>query len=60
MTADLTRLVEEARHRPFSDEERRAQRRSFVYGGAKIGNDLITREMIDEADERFEAELSAR
>lgn len=56
----LQELIEAARQRPFSAEERQAQRRSFAYGNTKIENDLITREMIDEADERIEAELQAR
>ena len=60
MTEELQELVEWARNRPFSAEERQAQRRSFAYGNTKIENDLITREMIAEADERIEAELQAR
>lgn len=59
MTEELTRLVEAARHRPFTDADREAQRRSFAYGNTKIENDLITRSMIDEADERIKAELQA-
>jgi hypothetical protein len=57
---DLQQLIEEARHRPFTAEERQAQRRSFAYGNTKIENDLITREMIAEADEKIEAELQRR
>jgi hypothetical protein len=53
-------LIEEARLRPFTAEERQAQRRSFAYGNTKIENDLITREMIAEADEKVEAELQER
>jgi hypothetical protein len=49
-----------ARHRPFSEDEREARRRSFAYGNTKIENDLITREMIDEADERIKAEIKGR
>ena len=60
MTKELQELIEWARTRPFSAEERQAQRRSFAYGNTKIENDLITREMIAEADERIEAELRAR
>lgn len=29
------------------------QRRSFAYGNCKIENDIITREMVDEADARL-------
>ncbi len=60
MSPQLEQLIEEAKKRPFSAEERRAQRRSFAYGNAKIGNDLITREMVDEMDERLQAGLQAR
>ena len=35
---------------PAQQEE---QRRSFAYGNTKIENDLITRQMIDEAAERL-------
>lgn len=59
MSEYLQKLIEAARNRPFSDEERQAQRRSFAYGNTKIENPLITREMINEADERIEAELQA-
>jgi hypothetical protein len=57
---NLEKLIEEARHRPFTLAEQQAQRRSFAYGNTKIENDLITREMIDEADEKIEAELQER
>ena len=57
---DLRKLIEEARLRPFTAEERQAQRRSFAYGNTKIENDLITREMIAEADEKVKAELQER
>jgi hypothetical protein len=60
MTEELTRLVEAARKRPFPESEREAQRRSFAYGNTKIENDLITRAMVDAADERVQAELQAQ
>ncbi len=60
MSPQLEQLIEEAKKRPFSAEERQAQRRSFAYGNAKIENDLITREMVDEMDERLQAGLQAR
>jgi hypothetical protein len=53
-------LVEAARQRPFPEEEREAQRRSFAYGNAKIANDRVTIEMIIEADEQIKARLQAR
>lgn len=60
MTEELDRLIESARNRPFPPEEREAQRRSFAYGNCKIDNDLVTWEMVVEADERIKAELSGR
>ena len=51
MSPELQALIDAARHRPFSPEEREAQRRSFAYGNAKIENDRITRAMVDEQDE---------
>jgi hypothetical protein len=60
MNEELTRLIEAARKRPFSDEEREAQRRSFAYGNAKIENERVTWEMVVEADERIKAGLKAR
>jgi len=59
MTEELTRLIEAARTRPVSGEEREAQRRSFAYGNAKIENPDITWEMVVAADERIKAELAA-
>jgi hypothetical protein len=56
MTDHLQRLIDEARRRPFSAEEREAQRRSFAYGNAKIENDRITREMVAEIDDRMKKE----
>jgi hypothetical protein len=58
MTEELAKLVEAARRRPFPEEEREAQRRSFAYGNAKIENDLVTWEMIVEADEQIKADLA--
>ncbi len=60
MTKELELLIEAARTRPFPPEEREAQRRSFAYGNAKIENDLITWEMVVEADERIKADMKAR
>ncbi len=59
MTDELTRLVEAARNRPFPEDERQAQRRSFAYGNAKIENDRVTWQMIVEADEEIEARITA-
>jgi hypothetical protein len=59
MTQELKQLIEAARTRTVSDEEREAQRRSFAYGNAKIENPNITWEMVVAADERIKAELAA-
>jgi hypothetical protein len=60
MSPQLEALIEAARHRPFSAAEQEAQRRSFAYGNAKIENDRITREMVNEQDEILKAELLTR
>jgi hypothetical protein len=60
MSPQLEKLIHEAKSRPFGADERQAQRRSFAYGNAKIENDLVTREMVDQMDERLQAELQAR
>ncbi len=56
MTEDLQKLVEKARKVEMSPKDLREQRRSFVYGNTHIENELITREMVDEADQKVEAE----
>jgi hypothetical protein len=60
MSDHLQQLLEAARNRPFLEEEREAQRRSFAYGNAKIENDRVTREMVDELDEIAKVELRER
>jgi hypothetical protein len=60
MTDELQQLIDSVKDRPFSEAEREAQRRSFAYGNAKIENDLVTWEMIVEADEEIKARLAAR
>ena len=51
MTDALQQLIEAARHSPFHEDEREAQRRSFAYGNTHIENERITREMVDEQAE---------
>jgi hypothetical protein len=51
MSDHLQILIDAARTRFITDEEREAQRRSFAYGNTKIENDRITREMVDVQDE---------
>ncbi len=60
MSDHLQALIEAARSRFISDDERQAQRRSFAYGNTKIENDRITREMVDEQDELLKTEAMSR
>ena len=60
MSDQLQILIDAARSRSISDDERQAQRRSFAYGNTKIENDRITREMVDEQDELLKTEALSR
>jgi hypothetical protein len=60
MSDELQQLIEAARHLPFSEEEREAQRRSFAYGNTHIENVRITREMVDEQAEVLKLESQTR
>jgi hypothetical protein len=60
MTKELESLVERARKVEMTPTELREQRQSFVYGNTRIENDAITREMVAEADQKFERETEAR
>jgi hypothetical protein len=53
MSEDLQKLIDASRAHQMSDDEKEAQRRSFAFGNAKIENDHVTREMVDEAAERL-------
>lgn len=50
---DLDALLELARHKPVTQEERDTQRLSFAYGNANLSNPRITRESIKEAAEKL-------
>jgi hypothetical protein len=50
MTDYLEKLIEKAKHIQMSEEQKREQRISFVYGNTHIENSNITREMVAEAD----------
>lgn len=56
MSNDLEQLIEAARGRVFSADEREAQRRSFAYGNTHIENERVTREMVDEQAEALKRE----
>jgi hypothetical protein len=60
MSDYLQQLVEAARHLPFSEDEREAQRRSFAYGNTHIENERVTREMVDEQAEALKLESEIR
>jgi hypothetical protein len=53
MNAQLQELIEKSRKVVMSDDHQERQRRSFAYGSAKIENDDITKEIIDEAAARL-------
>lgn len=53
MDKQLEYLLEQAKKIVMTPAEQEEQRRSFAYGNTKIENDMITREMIDEAAERL-------
>jgi hypothetical protein len=54
MSEELEKLLEAARSRSLTVEEREEQRRSFAYGTAKIENTRVTREMVDEEAEALD------
>lgn len=49
MTGNLQELIEKSRSVQMSELDEEQQRRSFAYGSAKIENNDITRELIDQA-----------
>jgi len=53
MNKKLEFLLEQAKKIEMTPAEQEEQRRSFAYGNTKIENDLITREMINEAADRM-------
>jgi len=56
MSRDLERLLEKARRHEMTAEEEREQRRSFVFGNTNIENERITREMVNELDQKLEGQ----
>jgi hypothetical protein len=53
MSRELNELVNRARTVKMNEVQKEKQRRSWAYGTAKIENDDITRESIDQAAERL-------
>lgn len=56
MSEELLELVRRAREIEMTPSQLREQRHSFVYGNTHIENELITREMVAEADRKVECE----
>jgi len=59
MTSALEALVAKAQKIQMDERQLREQRLSFVYGNTHIENALITREMVEAADERVAKESVA-
>jgi len=53
MSKDFEKLMDAARGKTMSNDEKEAQRRSFAYGNAHIENDRVTRQMVDEAADKI-------
>lgn len=49
MPTRLQQLLDKARKKDLTPEEKEEQRRSFAYGNTKIENPRITREMVNKA-----------
>ena len=60
MTDALAALIAKAQTIRMTEGQMREQRLSFVYGNTHIENDLITREMVAQADEKILREESAQ
>lgn len=58
MTKNLEELIERARAVQMSAQHQEEQRRSFAFGSAKIENDDITRDIINEAAERLKSRVN--
>jgi hypothetical protein len=60
MTNRLEELLDEARKRISTPQEKEEQRRSFAYGNTKIENSRITRETVDREAESLGAPKDER
>jgi hypothetical protein len=54
MAEKLEALLLQARKIEMSVPEWREHRRSFVYGNTNIENEIITRDMVEQADQKHE------
>ncbi len=59
METSISTLIELAKEVKITEEDRRQQRRSFVFGNTAFENPEITRELVDAVDEEMEARESA-
>ena len=59
MERSVSRLIEMAKSVKITDEQRREQRRSFVFGNTAFENPLITRELVDVIDAEMDADQAA-
>lgn len=60
MNSALKSLIEASKKAHMPHEEREAQRRSFAYGNTHFENELITREMVDQAAEALSANATKK
>jgi hypothetical protein len=58
MNASLQRLIALASKVEMTPQERERQRRSFAYGSARIENDRITQELVEEIADKVRADYS--
>jgi len=56
MTERLSKRLEDAKRYEMSSNEKEEQRRSFAYGNAHLENEDVTRETVDKAAEKLDAE----
>lgn len=56
MADKLRELVERVRQIEMTPAQASEQRRSFVYGNTHIENEMITREMVADAEKTVDAE----
>lgn len=55
MERSISKLIELAKGVKVTEEDRREQRRSFVFGNTAFENPAITRELVDEVDKEMDA-----
>lgn len=56
MSKELEYLLDAARERKMTEEERELQRLSFAYGNTHFENELITKDTVNRAAEELRAE----